>query len=160
MLAKYHLLLQQESTRMASSSEEVMLARFWDSEERQNVARDKEEFTKGTILELPPLPDEWSARYEELYGCKPPLGVQPEVVKTEEAEDATVKQEDDLAMVEEVKPPMEASAVTTVTLKRPLPQDEEVVIKSEEEVTSISRECRWRHWSRIKNDSIYCFYLF
>jgi hypothetical protein len=44
MLAKYHLLLQQESTRLASSSEEVMLARFWDSEERQGLAKDKEDF--------------------------------------------------------------------------------------------------------------------
>ena len=137
MLAKYHLLLQQESTRLASSSEEVMLARFWDSEERQNVSRDKEDFQKGVVLELPPLPDEWSARYEELYGCKPPMGVASEAVKTEEPEVTTVKQEEDFAMEEEVKPPVEAAAAT-VSLKRPLQQEEEeedVVIKSEEEVT-------------------------
>ena len=133
MHAKYHLLLQQESTRFASSSEEVMLARFWDSEERQNVAKEKEDFQKGEILELPPLPDEWSARYEELYGCKPPMGVTSEVAKTEESEDTTVKQEDDLSMNEEVKPPIEAS-VATVSLKRPLQEEEDVVIKSEEEV--------------------------
>ncbi len=50
MMNRYHYLLTQESRRMVSSSEEVMLARLWDSEERQMFAREKEDIEAGNIL--------------------------------------------------------------------------------------------------------------
>lgn len=72
MLAKYHLLLQQDSTRIIPSAEEVMLSRFWDAEERQNLMREKEEYRTGSLFELPQLPLEWAKKYEEIYGNSPP----------------------------------------------------------------------------------------
>ena len=59
MMNRYHFLLVQESKRMASSSEEVMLARLWDSEERQIHAREKEDFEsdKDKLIEDVPLLD-------------------------------------------------------------------------------------------------------
>jgi len=131
MLAKYHLLLQQESTRQASSSEEVMLARFWDSEERQNLAKEKEDFQKGVVHELPPLSEEWAAKYEEIYDSKPPPGVVGETVKVEEDEKPEgVKQEDPFTVTDEVKPVVVEATTGT---KRPLQQDD-VIAKIEEEV--------------------------
>ena len=61
--------------RQVSSSEEVMLARLWDSDERQLLNSEKEEIKRGEIIEMPELPDSWSKRYVELYGHKPPEGV-------------------------------------------------------------------------------------
>merc|ERR1712226_1760926 len=75
MLDKYHYLLFQESQRQVSSSEEVMLARLWDSDERQLLTTEKEEVKRGEIIELPELPETWSRRYVELYGHDPPQGV-------------------------------------------------------------------------------------
>ncbi len=47
MLNKYHYLLAQESLRLSASSEVVMLARMWDTEERQSLMKGKEEFKKS-----------------------------------------------------------------------------------------------------------------
>ena len=57
MLDRYHFLLMQESKRMVSSSEEVMLARLWDSEERQIHAREKEEVENDNLIQNVPLLD-------------------------------------------------------------------------------------------------------
>ena len=61
--------------RQVSSSEEVMLARLWDSDERQLLNTEKEEVKRGEIIELPELPNSWAQRYVELYGNNPPDGV-------------------------------------------------------------------------------------
>ena len=98
MLSKYHILLLQESTRLCSSSEEVMLARYWEAEERGSLAREKEEYVRNNarieelktlqlagaaaaaeIEELdqlldrmepsfPPVPPAWAAKYEQVVG--------------------------------------------------------------------------------------------
>ena len=46
MLSKYHILLLQESTRLCSSSEEVMLSRQWEADERSDLSKEKEEYIK------------------------------------------------------------------------------------------------------------------
>ena len=53
-LSKYHLLLLDESTRLSSSSNEVMLGRMWVSEERAALAREKEEYRNSCnkVIEL------------------------------------------------------------------------------------------------------------
>lgn len=134
MLAKYHLLLQRESTRLASSSEEVMLARFWDSEERQNIAKEKEEFQNGAVHELPPLPDEWSAKYEEIYGEKPPSGVVPEIIKPE-VDDQEDLMNQEFMMSQDVKPQIETAGAgdMVVGMKSPPQQDDDDQIKQEDE---------------------------
>ena len=145
MLAKYHLLLQQESTRLASSSEEVMLARYWDSEERQALAKEKEEIQNGNVLELPALPSEWASKYEEIYSSKPPDGVEAVPLKVEEEEEVKaevnsdeIKQEMEMSN-DEFKPEVEVRAdlkpeMPILSLKRPLEQmgDGEMVIKEED----------------------------
>jgi len=95
MLSKYHVLLLQESTRLCSSSEEVMLARHWEADERASLAKEKEEhkkvmerleelekkanLTAEERLELVnltakaepdfgPLPESWAPRYEAVLG--------------------------------------------------------------------------------------------
>ena len=55
MLNRYHLLMNQESKLMVSSSEEVMLARLWDSEERQILAREKQQKERDGQLQDVPL---------------------------------------------------------------------------------------------------------
>lgn len=58
-----------------------MLARLWDSDERLALAKEKEEVKSGKLLPLPPLPESWSNRYEQLYGQKPPEeGLHPEKI--------------------------------------------------------------------------------
>ena len=52
-----------------------MLARLWDSDERQLLNSEKEEIKRGEIIEMPELPDSWSKQYVELYGHKPPEGI-------------------------------------------------------------------------------------
>ena len=52
-----------------------MLARLWDSDERQLLTTEKEEVKRGEIIELPELPESWAQRYVELYGHTPPDGV-------------------------------------------------------------------------------------
>ena len=52
-----------------------MLARLWDSDERQSLTNEKEEVKRGEILELPSLPEAWSRKYEEQYGNKPLDGI-------------------------------------------------------------------------------------
>eukprot|EP00095_Tigriopus_kingsejongensis_P004733 maker-scaffold719_size106944-snap-gene-0.25 protein:Tk04733 transcript:maker-scaffold719_size106944-snap-gene-0.25-mRNA-1 annotation:"hypothetical protein BRAFLDRAFT_85667" len=87
MMDKYHLLLIQESMRTASSSEDVMLARLWDSDERTALAKEKEDVKAGKLLPMPPLPETWANKYEELYGQRPPeAGIEPEkILDLEEA---------------------------------------------------------------------------
>ena len=55
MLNRYHFLMQQESKLMVSSSEEVMLARLWDSEERQILASEKQQKERDGQLQDVPL---------------------------------------------------------------------------------------------------------
>jgi len=95
MMSKYHILLLQESTRLCSSSEEVMLARHWESDERDTLRKEKEEHARisnriadlqaktklevnevdelDTLLEqadptFPPLPPSWESKYEQIVG--------------------------------------------------------------------------------------------
>ena len=63
MLKKYHYLLKMESMRPNASSEEVMLARLWETHERTSLAREKEEVTAGRRLQLPPLPRSWADQF-------------------------------------------------------------------------------------------------
>merc|ERR1719433_1006301 len=66
MLNRYHFLLTQESKRLASSSEEVMLARLWDSTERQTLSREKEDVEAGKRLsDVPLLEPEKRQQYSE-----------------------------------------------------------------------------------------------
>lgn len=65
MLDRYHFLQLQESKRMVSSSEEVMLARVWDTEERQVHAREKEEVEAGTLMDVPMLDEEKRQQYSQ-----------------------------------------------------------------------------------------------
>ena len=95
MLSKYHILLLQESTRLCSSSEEVMLSRHWEADERANLVREKEEYARDSLRftalqetkvrteeeeaelhtlqermvpDLPPIPSSWEEKYEEVIG--------------------------------------------------------------------------------------------
>ena len=63
MLKKYHYLLKMESMRPNASSEEVMLARLWETHERTSLAREKEEVAAGRRLQLPPLPRSWADQF-------------------------------------------------------------------------------------------------
>ena len=89
MLNKYHYLLIKESMRSASSSEEVMLARAWDSDERQLLTQERELVKNGELLGDLQLSPELNARYKELVkleveDVKPePILNPPEVVKEE-----------------------------------------------------------------------------
>lgn len=65
MLDRYHYLLTQESKRLASSSEQVMLARLWDSEERQMIAREKEQVEAGNLIQVSLLNDEQRLEYTQ-----------------------------------------------------------------------------------------------
>jgi hypothetical protein len=81
------------------------------------------------VHELPPLPEDWAGKYEELYGSKPPEGVAPEEVKVM-LEDA-VKEEAELP--DGPKPPQFDEKPVTVCLKRPLQEEDEMAIKDEME---------------------------
>ena len=73
MLDRYHYLLTQESKRLISSSEEVMLARLWDSEERQLLAREKEEVEAGNLIDVPLLEAEQKQQYSSYINTlRPP----------------------------------------------------------------------------------------
>ena len=86
-----------------------MLARLWDSDERQLLTTEKEEVKRGEIIELPELPETWSRRYVELYGHDPPEGVS--------------KKCDDLSlMVDDQK-----FELLPVIKKLPLEQNEQIV---------------------------------
>lgn len=69
MLNRYHYLLTQEAKREISSSEEVMLARLWDSEERQLFAREKEEVEAGNNIDVPLLDSEKRNQYSSLMAA-------------------------------------------------------------------------------------------
>eukprot|EP00096_Caligus_rogercresseyi_P008799 TRINITY_DN2844_c0_g1_i8.p1 TRINITY_DN2844_c0_g1~~TRINITY_DN2844_c0_g1_i8.p1 ORF type:complete len:439 (+),score=203.25 TRINITY_DN2844_c0_g1_i8:474-1790(+) len=74
MRDKYHLLLLQESMRLTTSSEEVMLARLWDSDERSFLGKQKGDFEKTGIPlgHLPPIPPSWREKYIQVLGHPPP----------------------------------------------------------------------------------------
>ncbi len=125
-----------------------MLARYWDSEERQALAKDKEDAQNGVIHELPPLPPEWAAKYEEIYSSKPPEGVEAVPLKEEEAEPELdvnldeLKQDVHSMMGEEIKPVMDIPS-GILNLKRPLSQmmmNEEIMIKDEDDGAGESQE--------------------
>ncbi|CAB4069666.1 unnamed protein product [Lepeophtheirus salmonis] len=79
-LLRYHVFHEldpdpeKKSMRITTSSEEVMLARLWDSDERQYLNGQKEDFEKkGIILDnLPPVPSSWRDKYIEVLGHPPP----------------------------------------------------------------------------------------
>jgi hypothetical protein len=112
MLKKYHFLLAIESTRPNASSEEVMLARLWDTDERQALAREKEEVTSGrSTLNLPPLPKKWAEQLgvDENIGQGAAQEVADVIVteavveKTKDEPEEVHKEEDDLTKVEDVE---------------------------------------------------------
>ena len=120
-----------------------MLARYWDSEERQALAKDKEDAQNGVIQELPPLPPEWAAKYEEIYSSKPPEGVEAVPMKEEEEVEPELdvnldelKQDVHSMMAEEIKPVMDIPS-GILNLKRPLSQmmmmNEDVMTKDEDD---------------------------
>ena len=61
--SRYHYLLTQESKREVSSSEEVMLARLWDSSERQTLKAEKEQMEAGCYIDVPLLNSEQREKY-------------------------------------------------------------------------------------------------
>jgi len=63
MLNRYHYLLTQESKREVSSSEEVMLARLWDSSERQTLKAEKEQMEAGCYIDVPLLNPDQREKY-------------------------------------------------------------------------------------------------
>merc|ERR1719483_337143 len=63
MLNRYHYLLTQESKREVSSSEEVMLARLWDSSERQTLKAEKEQMQAGCYIDVPLLNPDQREKY-------------------------------------------------------------------------------------------------
>ena len=82
MLKKYHYLLKMESMRPNASSEEVMLARLWDTHERNTLAREKEDVAAGNRLQLPPLPKSWAAQFgvDADYGQNAPEDAKEETI--------------------------------------------------------------------------------
>ena len=65
LMNRYHFLLTQDSQRLVSSSEEVMLARLWDSEERLILKTEKEEVDAGRHIQVPLLDPEKRSQYSE-----------------------------------------------------------------------------------------------
>ena len=66
-----------------------MLARLWDSDERQSLSREKEEHkTAGKIPKFPSLPESWKGKYVELTGHQPPEGGTAGLLEQEEEEEA------------------------------------------------------------------------
>lgn len=78
MLDRYHYLLTQESKRLISSSEEVMLARLWDTEERQLFAREKEEVEAGNMIDVPLLDTEKKQQYSNYVNALRPAPPPPQ----------------------------------------------------------------------------------
>ena len=113
-----------------------MLARSWDLDERQSLVKEKEEIQNGQVLELPALPSEWAAKYEEIYGSKPPDGVAaPPVVKVEAGEEEEVKPDvssDEIKQETEVSSVDSKAEIAVLSLKRPLEHDDEVTIKEQD----------------------------
>ena len=56
-------MLTQESKREVSSSEEVMLARLWDSSERQTLKAEKEQMEAGCYIDVPLLNPDQREKY-------------------------------------------------------------------------------------------------
>ncbi len=94
MIRKYHYLLAIESTRPNASSEEVMLARLWDTDERQALAKEKDDFVNGRpMVDLPPLPP----KLAEKLGVDPNIGqdMQPAAApEPEPQEPPSIKEEE------------------------------------------------------------------
>lgn len=86
MLKKYHYLLKMESMRPNASSEEVMLARLWDTHERTSLAREKEDVAAGRRLQLPPLPKSWAEQFgvDADFGQNAPQDAKEETVDEED----------------------------------------------------------------------------
>ena len=78
MLDRYHYLLTQESKRLISSSEEVMLARLWDTEERQLFAREKEEVEAGNLIDVPLLEADKKQEYSNYVNALKPAPPPPQ----------------------------------------------------------------------------------
>merc|ERR1719334_1344939 len=91
MVNKYHYLLVKESMRTASSSEEVMLARVWDSDERQLLASEKEAVKNGQPLEDLQLSEEERTTYKDLISRE-----QAEEEERKQAEQAAAAEVTDL----------------------------------------------------------------
>ena len=67
LVNKYHSLLIKESMRSRPTSEEVMLARGWDSDEKQLLRQEREIVMAGGVLDdLHHLSEEDRARYKDL----------------------------------------------------------------------------------------------
>ena len=99
MLKKYHYLLKMESMRPNASSEEVMLARLWDTHERTTLAREKEEAAAGKRLQLPPLPKSWA----EQFGVESDFGQNvPDPAEAKEEE--TLEDQDEVQYAVEDNP--------------------------------------------------------
>ena len=88
MLKKYHYLLKMESMRPNASSEEVMLARLWDTHERTSLAREKEDVAAGKRLQLPPLPKTWADQFgvDEDFGQNAPQDAKEETIDEQQDE--------------------------------------------------------------------------
>ena len=110
MLSKYHYLLMHESMRMASSSEEVMLGRLWDSDERQHFAREKEEVKNDRPIELTMLTSEQRAQYKEFLVQKEEAEAKAELESATEAIKA-VDDDEDTSQPPDLLPQVDAPAI-------------------------------------------------
>ena len=113
MLNKYHYLLAHESMRMAASCEEVMLARLWDTDERQTFAREKEEVRNGSSIDLTMLTAEQRAEYAEHLAKKE----QEELKKVEAEAKAELEQATQLIALH--KSDNDEQAIANESRKRP-----------------------------------------
>ena len=95
MLKKYHYLLKMESMRPNASSEEVMLARLWDTHERTSLTQEKEEVKAGKRLQLPPLPQSWADQFgvDADFGQNVPQDAKEEAI--EEVQEAAEGEADE-----------------------------------------------------------------
>jgi hypothetical protein len=154
MLSKYHILLLQESTRLCSSSEEVMLARYWEAEERGSLAREKEEYVRNNarieelkslqaagaaapadveeleqLLEtmeptFPPVPAAWAAKYEQVVGRPLDLSVSTAAAAAMRRKEA-IKQRVFTRKVERNFSPQPQESRTELSLKKEQMDDED-----------------------------------
>ena len=78
-------MLTQESKREVSSSEEVMLARLWDSSERQTLKAEKEQMEAGCYIDVPLLnPDQ-----REKYSNYKSINNSPNIANNSQNEEQT-----------------------------------------------------------------------
>lgn len=186
MMSKYHILLLQESTRLCSSSEEVMLARHWESDERDTLRKEKEDYARisNRIAELqaktrldmnevdeldalleqadptfPPIPSSWETRYEQIVG-KPyePLAARKASIKTKVFSRKTEKADkgEQVNKVETLKP---LSPVPDVEIKREPDISEMPVLEDERlfRYSDLKTSARSRNSSQASLDSFQSF---